>query len=69
MSIVSDQGSNYESRIFKELCKLLEIHKTLQRMIRSYLVDDHLHEWDLNLGCLAAACRATHNVATKLLQA
>ena len=28
LSLHSDQGKNYKSKIFAELCKLLEIHKT-----------------------------------------
>ncbi len=73
----SDQGRNYESSIFRELCRLLEIKKTrtsarnprcngqaerfnrtLLRMIKSYLRGEQ-ENWDLNLGCLAAAYRAT----------
>jgi hypothetical protein len=40
-------------------------NKTLKRMIRAYLTINQ-HEWDLNLGCLAAAYRATPNETTKL---
>ena len=84
LSIHSDQGSNYESKIFAELCEMLEIrktrtsprnpkcngqterfNKTLTRMIRAYLTDCQT-DWDLNLGCLAAAYRATPNDTTKL---
>ena len=84
ISIHSDQGSNYESKIFSELCEMLEIkktrttsrnpkgngqteryNKTLIRMIRAYLSDNQT-DWDLNLGCLAAAYRATPNETTKL---
>ena len=84
ITIHSDQGSNYESRLFAELCSLLEIrktrtsvrnpkcngqterfNKTLTRMIRSYLTDNQT-DWDLNLGCLAAAYRATPNETTKV---
>ena len=83
-SIHSDQGANYESRIFRELCSLLEIkksrtsvrnpkgngqterfNKTLIHMVRAYLSDQQ-SEWDLNLGCLAAAYRATPNESTKM---
>ena len=82
--IHSDLGSNYESRIFKELCDLLEIkksrtsvrnpkgngqterfNKTLVHMTRAYLTGEQ-NEWDLNLGCLAAAYRATANESTKM---
>ena len=84
ISIHSDLGSNYESRIFRELCDLLEIkksrtsvrnpkgngqterfNKTLIHMIRAYLTGEQ-NNWDLNLGCLAAAYRATPNESTKL---
>ena len=69
----SDQGTNYESHIFAELCRILEIrktrtspgnprcngqterfNKTLIRMIKAYLKDEQ-RDWDLYLGCLAAA--------------
>ena len=78
----SDQGRNYESDIFKELCRLLEIsktrtspghpkgngqterfNKTLLQMIRAYLKGQQ-EEWDSNLGCLAAAYRATIHEST-----
>ncbi len=78
----SDQGRNYESGIFQELCRLLEVRKTrtspcnprcngqaerfnrtLIRMIKSYLRGEQT-DWDLNLGCLAAAYRATPNEST-----
>ena len=84
VTIHSDKGSNYESKLFTELCKLLEIKKTrtstrnpkcngqserfmktLTRMIRAYLRNEQT-DWDLNLGCLAAAYRATQNESTKL---
>ena len=84
LDIHSDQGSCYESIIFAELCKLLEIrktrtspgnpkcngqterfNKTLVRMIRAYLKDQQT-DWDLNLGCLAAAYRATPHESTGL---
>ncbi len=80
----SDQGRNYESKIFQDLCRLLEIRKTrtsvcnprcngqaerfnrtLVRMIKSYLRGEQT-EWDQNLGCLAAAYRATPNESTGL---
>ena len=73
----SDQGWNYESQLFAELCKLLEIrktrtspgnprgngqterfNKTLVRMIKAYIKGQQ-RNWDLHLGCLAAAYRAT----------
>ncbi|XP_064620321.1 uncharacterized protein LOC135483366 [Lineus longissimus] len=84
IDIHSDQGRNYESNIFKELCRLLEIrktraspanprcngqcerfNKTLIRMIKAYLKGQQ-DQWDVNLGCLAAAYRATPNESTKL---
>ena len=84
ISIHSDLGSNYESRIFRELCDLLEIkksrtsvrnpkgngqterfNKTLVQMIRAYLTREQ-NEWGLNLGCLAAAYRATPNESSKM---
>ena len=34
-------------------------------MIRAYLTDSQT-DWDLNLGCLAAAYRATPNESTKM---
>ena len=80
--IHSDQGRNYESHIFAELCHLLEIRKTrttpgnprcngqverfnrtLVRMIKAYLKGQQ-REWDRNLGCLAAAYRATPHEST-----
>ena len=82
LSIHSDLGSNYESQIFQELCKLMEVrktrtsvrnpkgngqvekfNKTLVRMIKAYLKGEQ-EDWDLNLGCLAAAFRATPSVST-----
>ena len=84
LSIHSDQGRTYESKIFKELCRMLEIRKTrtsvrnpkgngqserfnrtLLRMIRAYLCDEQ-DEWDLHLGCLAGAYRATPHETTKM---
>ena len=84
LSIHSDQGRTYESKVFKELCRMLEIRKTrtsvrnpkgngqserfnrtLLRMIKAYLCDEQ-EEWDLHLGCLAGAYRATPHEATKM---
>ena len=84
LSIHSDLGSNYESVIFKELCRLMEVrktrtsvrnpkgngqaekfNKTLVRMIKAYLKGEQ-ENWDLNLGCLAAAYRATPHSSTGL---
>ena len=80
----SVEGRNYESIIFKELCRLLEIKKTrssirnpkgngqterfsrtLLSMIIKYLKGEQKN-WDLNLGCLASAYRATPQEATGL---
>jgi hypothetical protein len=82
IDIHSDQGRNYESILFYELCRMLEIrktrtapynpkcngqterfNKTLIRMIKSYLHAEQT-DWDLDLGCLAAAYRATVNETT-----
>ena len=84
IDIHSDQGSNYRSEIFTELCKLLEVRKTrtspknpkcngkverfnrtLIHMIRAYLRDEQ-EDWDLHLGCLAGAYRATPHEVTKM---
>lgn len=84
LAIHSDQGRTYESRVFKELCRMLEVRKTrttarnprgngqserfnrtLLRMIKSYLCGEQ-SDWDLHLGCLAGAYRATPNESTKL---
>ena len=84
LSIHSNQGRTYESRIFKELCRMLEVRKTrtsvrnprgngqverfnstLLRMIKAYLCGEQ-KEWDLHLGCLAEAYRATPNESTKM---
>ena len=84
LSLHTDQGRNYESKIFKELCDLLNIRKTrtspknpkgngqterfnrtLLPMIRAY-INDEQGNWDLNLGCLAGAYRATPHDSTTL---
>ena len=78
LSIHSDRGSNYESQIFQELCRLMEIKKTCtsvrnpkgngqaeKLMIKAYLKGEQ-EDWDLNLGCLAAAYRATPHTSTGL---
>ena len=84
LSIHSDQGRCYESEIFKELCKLLEIRKTrtsprnpkcngqterfnrsIISMIKSYLRGEQT-DWDVNLGCLAGAYRASPHESTGL---
>ena len=84
LTLHSDRGRNYESSIFAELCKLLEIKKTrtsvrnprcngqaerfnrsLLRMIKAYLRGEQ-ENWDLNLGCLAAAYRACPHDSTGL---
>jgi transposase InsO family protein len=82
LDLHSDQGRNYESHVFAELCKLLEIRKTrtasgnakcngqterfnrtLVRMIKAYMRGEQ-NKWDENLGCLAAAYRATPHETT-----
>ena len=84
LTIHSDQGRTYESKVFSELCRMLEVNKsrtspmnpkgngqserfnrTLIRMIKAYLCGEQ-KEWDLYLGCLAGAYRATPNVSMKL---
>ena len=84
LSILSDQGRTYESKVFKELCRMLEVKKlrtsvrnprcngqaerfnqTLLKMLRAYLKGEQ-EKWDMNLGCLAGAYRATPNETTKL---
>ena len=84
LEIISDQGRNYESLIFSELCRLLEIrktrtspgnpkcnglterfNKTLLRMIKAYLKGEDCN-WDKNLGCLAAAYRASRHESTNM---
>ena len=82
LDIHSDQGRNYTSQLFLELCQMLDIRKTrttshnprcngqpekfnhtLVRMIKAYLKGEQT-DWDLNLGCLAGAYRATVNPST-----
>ena len=84
LAIHSDQGRTYESKVFREMCRMLEIRKTrtsprnprgngqserfnrtLLRMIKAYLCGEQ-GNWDLHLGCLAGAYRATPNESTKL---
>ena len=84
LAIHSDQGRTFESKIFKELCRMLEVRKTrtsvrnprgngqverfnrtLLRMIKAYLCGEQ-KDWDLYLGCLAGAYRATPNESTKM---
>ena len=82
-NILSDQGRNFESKLFSDLCRLLEVRKlrtspghpqcngqterfnrTLLAMIKSYLKEQG--EWDLHLGCLAAAYRSSVHASTGL---
>ena len=84
LDLHTDQGRNFESHIFKELCDLLQIRKTrssprnpkgngvterfnstLLAMIRAY-INGQQRNWDLNLGCLAGAYRATPSESTGL---
>ena len=84
LAIHSDQGRNYESNIFKELCQLLEIHKTrtspknpkcngqterFNRMLlpmKRAFIKGQQKQWDLYLGCVAGAYRATPHESTTL---
>ena len=82
LNLHSDQGRNFESQIFTELCKLLEVrktrtsprnprcngqterfNKTLVPMIRAFIKGEQKN-WDLYLGCLTSAYRATENEST-----
>ena len=84
LSVHSDLGRTYESAVFKQLCRMLEIRKTrtsprhpqgnglserfnriLLQMVKAYLCGEQ-RDWDLHLGCLAGAYRATPNESTKL---
>ena len=84
LSIHSDQGRTYESKVFKEMCRMLEVRKTrtsvrnpkgngqserfnrtLIRMVKAYLCGEQKN-WDLHLGCLAGAYRASPHESTKL---
>lgn len=84
LTIHSDEGSSYESKISAELCQLLKIkktrtstrnpkcngqsecfNKTLTHKIRVFLTDNQ-SDWDFNLGCLAAAYRATLHETIKV---
>ena len=42
-----------------------KFNRTMLRMIRAYLFDEQ-DEWDLHLGCLAGAYRATPHESTRL---
>ena len=80
----SDQGRNFESGIFQDLCRMLGIKKTrtsarnprcngqterfnrtLVRMIKAYLKNEQT-DWDLHLGCLAAAYRSTPHESSQM---
>ena len=82
LAVHSDQGRTFESKVLRELCRMLEVRKTrssvrnprgngqverfnrtLLRMIKAYLCGEQ-EEWDLHLGCLAGAYRATPNEST-----
>ena len=84
LSIHSDQGSAFESQVFKKMCSLFGIRKTrtsprnpkgnglierfnrsLLKMIRAYLADEQ-GDWELHLGSLAGAYRATPHESTGL---
>ena len=83
LDLHSDQGRNFESSIFAEICRLLEIRKTrttprhpegngqverfnrtLIPMIRAFIKGEQ-QDWDLYLGCLTGAYRATIHETTK----
>ena len=76
--IHSDQGRNFESGLFQQLCKLLEITKTrttpyrpssngqverYNRTVRCY-VDGRQREWDEYLSILSMAIRNTVSQTT-----
>lgn len=84
LTIHSDQGPTFESKVFKKMCQILGVRKTrssprnpkgngqterfnrtLLRMIRAFLTGEQ-EDWDLYLGCLACAYRATPNETTRL---
>lgn len=84
LAIHSDQGTAFESRLFKELCELLAVKKTrtsarnpqgngqveranrtIVKMVRAFLSEEQ-DDWDVHLGCIANAYRATPHQATKL---
>ena len=46
-------------------CQTERFNRTLIRMIKAYLKDEQT-DWDLNLGCLAGAYRASQNESTQL---
>jgi hypothetical protein len=58
LSIHSDRGKNYEAELGVE-----RFNKTLITLIRAYLKGKP-RDWDLNLGCLAGAYRATQHDST-----
>lgn len=83
LAIHSDQGTSFESKVFQDLCKMLEVKKTrtsarnprgngqverfnrtLLKMVRAYLTEQE--EWDVNLGCITGAYRATPTETTGL---
>lgn len=82
LSIHSDEGSAFESRLFKELCSLLQVKKTrtsprnprangqTERMNRSVLQMIRAYPSDerndCDLGCLAGAYRDTPQESTRL---
>ena len=80
-SLLTDQGRNWESKLFAEMCQLLQVRKlrttpghpqgnaqterfnrTLMAMVRSFVTRQD--DWDLYLGCLAAAYRSSPNETT-----
>lgn len=84
LTIHTNQGAAFESRMFGKLCQMLSVKKTrsrarhpqgngqverfnrtLLRMVRAYLVDQQ-DDWDMYLGCLAGAYRATPHRSTAM---
>ncbi len=82
LTIHSDQGSSFESKVFRQMCSLFGIKKSrssprnpkgngqverfnrsILKMIRAYLADEQA-EWDLHLGSLAGAYKATPHEST-----
>ena len=80
LSIHSDQGRNFESQVFSELCLMLEIRKTQmtpgnprcngevehfnKTWMIKYFLKGEKDQWDKHLGCLAGAYHWTHHQST-----
>ncbi|CDS36977.2 RNA directed DNA polymerase reverse transcriptase [Echinococcus multilocularis] len=82
-SVHSDQGPNFESRLFIELCKMCRISKTrttpahpqgngkvertnrtLIGLLKAFTKDSQPDDWDLSLGRVLLAYRATVHTST-----